>query len=225
MKLRTAIAVSLLGFVVPGRAEEGVLPTAFPVSRYTEIWENSPFNREVVPAVVQTIQSSFAQSLVLEGIVSDDTRGTIAYVRDTKEDASLVITESPSETHPYTIVSANQSNNPEETKVTLTDGTETGEIGFVVATLTQAIAQPVAAAPRQPPGRDGRDPREGRDLRGGAAPPIPTQGGGQAGGAAPSEGVVPPVPVDGSATSQSTTPALEKIDSEPRRRRVPLPGG
>ncbi len=222
MKPRTAIAAFLLCLPsAPGRAEEGVLPTAFPVSRYTEIWENSPFNREVMPPVAQTIQSTFAQSLVLEGIVSDDTRGTIAYVRDTKEDTSLVVTSEPSENHPYTIVSANQSNNPEETKVTLTDGKESGEIGFVAATLTQAIAQPVAAAPpRQPQGREGRDPR------GGTAPPIPTPGGGHAGGAAtPPDGTSPPIPPDEAGNAQSATSALEKLDSDPRRRRVPLPGG
>ncbi len=220
MKRRLLAAV--LALLPPGFAagEEEVLPTAFPVSRYIGIWENSPFNREVLPPVVQTIQSSFAQSLVLEGIVNDDARGTIAYVRDTKENTPLVITSEPSEGHPYTIVSANLSNNPEETKVTLTDGTESGEIGFVVATLTQAIAQPAAAAPPPQSAREGRDPRAPRAPRGGAAPPIPTQGGGQAGGAAISDGMPP----DADAT-QSAPSALEKIDSEPRRRRIPLPAG
>ena len=89
--------------------EEETLPTGFPVTRYTAIWENSPFNREVVAAAAKTIESSFAQSLVLEGVINDDVKGPVAYVRDKREDKSLVITSAKNESHPYTIVSANQS--------------------------------------------------------------------------------------------------------------------
>lgn len=208
-------------------AEESVLPTGYPVTRYTDIWENSPFNREVVKAVAKTMESSFAGSLVLEGLVTDDTLGPIAYVRDVREDKPIVITREKSEAHPFTIVSANQVANPEETKVTVTDGSETGEIGYVVAKLTQAIAAPAPVAPTQqrqgqggqPPGRDGK----GLPLPGGA-------GGGGAAGTSPAlsrnpPGSTPATKPEDAGKPTSVAPALDNMESEPRRRRVPLPGG
>src|SRR5690606_30969748 len=81
----------------PLRAEDDLLPTSFPVSRYTDIWEDSPFNREVIKVVAQAISSSFAQTLTLEGIVTDDTIGPIAYVRDNTENQPIVITSAKSD--------------------------------------------------------------------------------------------------------------------------------
>jgi len=205
--------------------EEEVLPTGFPVSRYTAIWEDSPFNREVVKVAAQTIQSSFAQTLVLEGIVNDDTIGPIAYVRDVAEDRPLVITNAASEAHPYTIVTANQTNNPEETKITLTDGKETGEIGYVVTKLTQAIAQPaVAAQPNRPPNQPGRDGKPGAAGASSMPPPVGA-GGGQSGGGRVPGSANPIITSDEPPAPKSAAPALDNMDSEPRRRRVPLPGG
>jgi len=214
----------------PDLTAEETLPTGFPLTRYTAIWENSPFTREVIPAVAKTIESRFAQSLVLEGVINDDEKGPVAYVRDTREDKSLVITTAKNDSHPFTIVSAKQAHRPEDTKITLTDGNETGEIGFQAASLTQAIAQPVAvAAPQKNPGKS--DPRGG--LRPGQNPqqgsgqvPGNAGGGGQPGGFLPG---MPNAPAIGTAaasggTPASATPALDAIDSEPRRRRVPLPG-
>jgi hypothetical protein len=206
-------------------AEDAVLPTGYPVTRYTAVWENSPFNREVVKAAAKTMESSFAGSLVLEGLVTDDTLGPIAYVRDVREDKPIVITREKSEAHPFTIVSANQVANPEETKVTVTDGTETGEIGYVVAKLTQAIAAPAPSPAAQQQQRQGQSP-PGRDGKG--VPPPP--GGGGAGGAAPAvsrnpPGSTPAVKPEDADKPTSVAPALDNMDSEPRRRRVPLPGG
>ncbi len=228
---RLPILALVLGGLFPVSAEteeEAVLPTAYPVSRYSAIWENSPFNREVVKPIGQTIQSSFAQSLVLEGLINDDKRGPVAYVRDTREDLSLVITQekSTNPSNPYTVVSASLSRRPEETKVTITDGKETAEIGFVAATLTQAIAAPAPApaASRPPAGREGRvpvTPPPGSISQPGG---IPQPGGGQSGGGrvpGADAGVVMP---EDPSVSPSLTPALDKLDSEPRRRRVPLPG-
>lgn len=212
----------------PVEVEEETLPTGFPVTRYTAIWENSPFNREVVAAAVKTIESSFAQSLVLEGVINDDVKGPVAYVRDKREDKSLVITSAKTDSHPYTIVSANQSRRPEETKITITDGNETGEIGFEVAALTQAIAQPVASSP--PPKKEGKgnDPRSGGNLNAAqqGAGQVGGSGGGGASGARPAGQSNPQIgtPAAQTGTPTSVTPALDALDSEPRRRRVPLPG-
>jgi hypothetical protein len=208
--------------VVPVTAEDDVLPTAHPVSRYTDIWENSPFNREVVKVVAEAISSSFAQTLTLEGIVTDDTIGPIAYVRDNAENQPIVITSAKSETHPYTIVSANLVNNPEETKVTITDGKETGEIGYVIAKLTQPIQQIQPQAPPQ-----GQDPKNRPGQKN--VPPAPP---GNADAAAnrqaiprvPGNALNPPAAPNQPQAPASATPALDQLDDEPRRRRVPLPG-
>lgn len=218
MRLYSLIALLCLCASVPSDGEEEILPGDYPLARYLAIWENSPFNREVVKPVSQTIASSFAGSVVLEGIVNDDTVGPIAYARDVREDKPIVITREGREGHPFTIVSANQATNPEETKVTITDGKETGEIGFVVAKLTQAIAAP---APAPPPAQNRPGQPPGRDSRAGA-------GGGGAGGV-PRPALTPnppnaPSPSDAGKPT-SVAPALDNLDAEPRRRRVPLPGG
>lgn len=221
-------ALAVFATAIPLVAEDAVLPAAFPVTRYTAIWENSPFNREVVKAAAKTMESSFAGSLVLEGLVTDDTLGPIAYVRDIREDKPIVITRETSEAHPFTIVTANQVANPEETKVTVTNGTETGEIGYVVAKLTQAIAAPAPVAPpqQQRQGQGGQPP--GRDGKG--VPPLPGGGGAGGAGASPALSRNPPganptaTPAD-SDKPTSVAPALDNMDAEPRRRRVPLPGG
>lgn len=223
--MRPFLAITLLfGLsVISVRTEDDVLPAAHPVSRYTEIWDDSPFNREVVKAAAETISSSFAQTLTLEGVVNDDSRGPTAYVRDNTVNQPIVITTAKSESHPYTIVSANLVNNPEETKVTITDGKETGEIGYVIAKLTQPIQQFQPQA--QPPGQDPKQrPNKG-------TPPSPP---GSADAAAANRQAAPRIPgnaltapptdVNQPQTPTSTTPALNKLDEEPRRRRVPLPG-
>ena len=225
MKPFFSMFFAALAMAAPLSAEDAVLPAAFPVTRYTAICENSPFHREVVIEESKTIESSFAGSLVLEGLVTDDSLGPIAYVRDIREDKPIVITREKTEAHPFTIVTSNQVANPEETKVTVTNGTETGEIGYVVAKLTQAIAAPAPVAPPQQQ-RQGQPP--GRDGKGMPQPP----GGGGAGGAGASPalsrnppGANPTATPGDAGKPTSVAPALDNMDAEPRRRRVPLPGG
>ncbi len=168
-RLLTITLISLSFAAVRGQEEEDVVPSGYPASRYTSIWENSPFNREVIKAVEQSISSHFAQSLTLEGIVTDDNLGPIAYVRDMTTNQPIVITRVKSESHPYTIVSANLVKNPEETKVMITDGNESGEIGYVIAKLNQPIEQ--FQQPQQQP--QNHPPPERRKRRA----PLPPGGG------------------------------------------------
>ncbi|MEX2581534.1 MAG: hypothetical protein WD342_20930 [Verrucomicrobiales bacterium] len=215
-----------LSATVLGTAEDEILPVAFPVTRYTEIWEDSPFNREVVKVVEQKVISSFGQSIALEGLVSDDAVGPIAYVRDVKEDKPLVVTSQASESHPYTIVSANQVNNPFETTVTITDGTETAEIGYAENRLTQKIEQAPPArkqkGPEAPAGRSPNAPPE--------APPNAPSDAAPAVSRNPSQRAPAQTNGETSPPAAAAAPALDRLEADDdrleaddARRRVPLP--
>jgi len=219
-----ALAITLLSLSASLRAqEEDVLPSSYPVTRYTEIWENSPFTREVVKVVARKIVSSFGNSITLEGLVNDDERGPIAYVKDITENKTLIITTEPNTAengHPYTIVSADLVINPQETTVTITDGTETAEIGYPENSITRAIKQD--AAPQRPANNDQGNglPNRNRPQPGKARP-------------TPAAGTVSPNPPSKTSAQMEleaarkaaaeATPALDRIDNDTRQRRVPLP--
>jgi len=215
------LAALLLPLVVPpwsAGAEEEVIPTRFPVSRYTATWDDSPFTREVVKPTVQTVQSDFARNLTLEGLVNDDEAGPIAYVRDLQADQSLVITSETHASHPYTLVSANQVNDPQQTTVTVTNGNEEAEIGYEAGSMTRAIDSPRpsktsstaksgSAADSSP--RSGPERAEGPEGAVDTAPPG-------------ARGPSPSTSANDGAARAAQTPS--KPTSEPsRRRRVLLP--
>lgn len=203
--------------------EEKVLPDSFPVTRYTAVWENSPFTREVVKVVERKVISSFGNSLTLEGLINDDERGTVAYVKDITENETLIITSKPdpkTDGHPYTIVSADLVSDPQSSTVTITDGNETAEIGYAENALTRTIRQ---EAPPQQANDD--DPRKQQINRARPQPnqdrPVPTPG---------RVSLDPPSKTKAQAeleaarkAAAAATPALERIDNDVRQRRVPLP--
>lgn len=223
MRSRTIIvAIAILPLLAEAQVEN-TLPTSFPVTRYTAIWENSPFTREVVKVVERKIVSSFANALNLEGLVNDDERGPVAYVKDITENKTLVITTEPDPSengHPYTIVSADLLKNPQETVVTITDGNETAEIGYAENALTRTIAQDRPPEPQEKP-----DPRQANINRNRPQPgqkrPVPTPG---------TVSANPPGKTAAQAELEAArkaaaeaTPALDALDNDTRQRRVPLP--
>lgn len=129
--------------------EEPIVPTSFPVSRYQEEWKNSAFHREVVARTAEKkIVPSFAASLRLEGLVIDS-KGPIAYVLNTADNRTLVITKiKPKSEHSFQIVEANLEANPKETSITITNGVETAEIKYEASMLTAPVkASRPAATP------------------------------------------------------------------------------
>ncbi len=132
------MTVALLSGEAPA---EDILPIAVPVSRYSSIWEKSPFNREVVKIVSTAQFSALGKNLTLEGIVHDDIVGPIAYVRNLTDNQPLMITSRKSESHPYRIISANEVNDPRDSRVTITDGLDNAEIGYSDNLMTQTIKQ------------------------------------------------------------------------------------
>ncbi len=223
MRSRNFITLlAIFPLLVDAQIEEA-LPSSHPVTRYTAIWEDSPFTREVVKVVERKIVSSFANALNLEGLVNDDERGPVAYVRDITENKTIVITTEPdtgTDPHPYTIVAADLLKNPQETTVTITDGNETAEIGYAENALTRTIAQD-----RPPTQEDNIDPREAAINRNRPQPgqkrPVPSPG---------TVSANPPTKTAAQAeleaarkAAAAATPALDRLDDDTRQRRVPLP--
>ncbi|MEM9018288.1 MAG: hypothetical protein AAGC68_14840 [Verrucomicrobiota bacterium] len=194
---------------------EEVLPTGFPLNRYTALWEDSPFNREVVKPVETKIESNFGKDIVLEGVVNDQVVGPIAYLRDLKKNEPIVVTSKESETSPYRILTTSKSNDPAETTVTITDGDETAEIGFQSNLLTQRIATPNPVNPNQ--NRANEDDREdARAARARAAANLRNNQG------------TTPQPAGGNAPNQPNPNAQPQEDDDPldtdtRRRKILLP--
>tara|TARA_R110002096_G_scaffold39227_1_gene107491 strand:- start:740 stop:1321 length:582 start_codon:yes stop_codon:yes gene_type:complete len=137
----------LTAFILLPLPAEDILPITSPVSHYRATWENSAFSREVVKASVPQVTSTFGNNLVLEGIVHDDSIGAIAYMRDLSNNQPIVVTSQKSDTHPYTVVSANEVNDPRDSLVKITDGQEFAEISYENDFMTSAIKQP----PQQKP--------------------------------------------------------------------------
>tara|TARA_R110000850_G_scaffold4834_3_gene21197 strand:+ start:1768 stop:2388 length:621 start_codon:yes stop_codon:yes gene_type:complete len=182
---------------------EDILPIEHLPSRYAQVWNNSPFNREVVKYAGATLVSNFGKTLALEGIVHDDRLGPIAYVRDLVDNQPIMVTRTESLLHPYTVVSANQVNDPRESRVTITNGQESAEIGYISNLMTKTIEQPARKATStspSSPGASGTQPTASSD------PPAPKVAG------------TPPTPA---ATPGNT--ATEATEATPRRRRILLP--
>lgn len=219
-----AIAITLFCLSSSLRAQvEDVLPGSYPVTRYTEIWENSPFTREVVKVVERKIMSSFGNAITLEGLVNDDERGPIAYVKDITENKTLIITSEPNTSeggHPYTIVSADLVKNPQETTVTITDGTETAEIGYPENSITRAIKQDA------PPARPANNaPGNGLKNRNRPQPgqARPKPGAGQVSQNPPGKTTAQLELEAARKAAAEAAPALDRFDEDVRQRRVPLP--
>ncbi|MAS92688.1 MAG: hypothetical protein CMO55_05770 [Verrucomicrobiales bacterium] len=215
MKILAATISLLMINVLTAQVEDegSVLPVSYPVTRYTAVWENSPFEREVVKPVVETFSSTFGKDLALEGLIRDSQKGFVAYMRNLKDNQPIVVTNQPSERHSYRILSAVQAHNPAESTVTITDGKEKAEIGYVATMLTQAIATPARRA--------NNDNQERRNVPNPNAnrqpvPPRPNPASKAAANTQP----------NAATTERPNTdlPAIDDIDDEPRRRRILLPG-
>jgi len=187
------------------QAEEKLIPTAILPIKYKSVWENSPFNREVIEAVETVVEDSKNKSLVLEGLIEDDQVGHIAYVRDLATETLMVITSRKSEEHDLVIVSANYTADPGKAKITVYDGKKSSEVAFASTTLTAPISAPSITS-------ESRDPKKGKSDTGSLVnrrtapgqPAAPRTG---------STGTAPSRP--GNGTAESISPDPNQPDSPP----------
>lgn len=121
-----------------------------------------------------------------------------------------MITNKQTEGVPYWIVNASPSNNPEASTIEMTDGTESGQIGFKKSMLTQAIHAPVASKPN-PNARNKTSAGGIRPPPGNSALKPMTSSTGQA--------KSPPQQVD----PQEELTAEERMENRSQRRKVPPP--
>jgi|GEM_PF-3852520 len=151
----------LANHVSLGQEEGAVLPQPYPVSRYQEVWENSPFSRIVVEVASPVIRSSFGRGLALQGLIDDQQNGPIAYVRDIETEAIYVVTKERHPSHPFRIVSAVHSPDPRNSKVLITDGAESAQIGYDEGSYTKKISR--ERSERQAPSKGGNGARSSTD--------------------------------------------------------------
>ena len=162
--MRIALPIFVL-FPLAVTAEDQ-LPIQRPVAQYATIWENCPFNREVVKAVDTQIASTFGRNLALDGLSYDSVIGPIAYLRDLSDNQPFMVTKEKSNNHPYSIVEATETDDPREAKVTVTNGEEIAEIRYTTNLMTKTIAQP-STKPATPV----------NNVDAGSSKPSPTQRG------------------------------------------------
>jgi len=195
--------------------EEEILPSGHPLTRYTSIWENSPFLREVVRPAETMVASTFGRDLVLEGLVHDRRAGPVAYVRDRRDNRLLTLKTEAQGDVPYRIESAELDRDPTKSVLVITDGRESATIRFAENLLTQRIAPAPAAAPAAA-AEPSLQPREASALTPEAAAQVAAKG-----GRPPRQ--IPSQTPDGEGAADPTE-KLDKLDAEPRRRRIMLPG-
>jgi hypothetical protein len=133
MAMLRRFCVLVIVFLFPlaqGWSDEQILPRGHPVTRYASIWENSPFLREISDSKMLVVSSSFGKHLALEGVISDNKIGVIAYVRDVETGLFLTISEEPGNSHLYFVTSASISSNPGLTWVRISNGSESAELGY-----------------------------------------------------------------------------------------------
>lgn len=149
--------------------DEVVLP-AFPLTRYKQLWERSPFQLESVAPPAESV--GIAQKFALTGIAQINGE-PIAFLMDRATQNRLMVKKEPNEAG-LSLVKVDVPEKYSESTATVRQGTEVGTIRFEAAP-----GMPVMAAPAIP---------QQRPMPAGIpqAPAIPQ--------VVPAQGALPPVP-------------------------------
>lgn len=169
-----------------------VVPLAFPVSRYEQLWQRSPFQLESVAPPVES--AGLAQRFALTGIAEIDGK-PIAFVMERATQRRLMVGKDSTEGD-VSLVQVDVQQKYNDSTATLRQGAEVGVVRFDAA-AGAAVAMPAAAmAPQRvmpgipQPGMPQVPPAQAIPPMANVQPgqPIPPQ---------PAPGVVPPVPGPG----------------------------
>lgn len=170
----------------PGAGDDVVL-AAFPLSRYEQLWERSPFQLESVAPPVES--AGLAQRFALTGIAEINGE-PIAFVMERATQRRLMLRKDSTEGD-ISLVQVDVQQKYNDSTATLRQGAEVGVVRFDAAAAVAGMPPPMPAMPQpgmpQMPQPTGVPPMAGIPP-GQPRPPVPGQ---------PMPGVVPPVPGPG----------------------------
>ena len=137
----------------PTKAEE-VIPKAVPVDTYRPVWENSPFQLEA-PAPEAVDVASFAQDLVLAGVIRRGEKVTLTILDKQTGDYSQVTNDEDAEG--IRVVEIEYDPNPQLVTARIELAGEQAEIGYDDKLF--AVAARPAKLPVKPKGANPIPPR------------------------------------------------------------------
>lgn len=198
---------------------EGLVSPAFPLSRYEDLWKNSPFQLESIAP--PTVSEGLAQRYALTGIAHIDGE-PLVFLMERATQQRLML-EKKGEKGGISLVQVDEQKKYDESTATIRRGGEVGVIKFDVSAssvgqpmpmpavpgMPGASAQPPAGMPPQVPGVNGVQPG---NVPGQPAAPF-VQGG------APhnTTGVVPRVPGPGIPQNGQVQPGTDVPQPGPPR--------
>ena len=167
-------------------AESGVVPPAFPLSRYGQLWERSPFQLESVAPPVES--AGLAQRFALTGIAEINGE-PIAFVMERATQRRLMVRKDSTDGD-VSLVQVDVQQKYNDSTATLRQGAEVGVVRFD-ASGAAPMAMPAPGMPQQRtmPGI----PQPGMPQ----VPPVANVPPGQPIPPQPAPGIVPPVPGPG----------------------------
>jgi hypothetical protein len=169
-----------------------IVPPAFPISRYEQLWERSPFQLESVAPPVES--AGLAQRFALTGIAEINGE-PIAFVMERATQRRLMVRKDSTDGD-VSLVQVDVQQKYNDSTATLRQGAEVGVVRFDAAGAG-AVAMPAPAMPQQrampgipQPGMPQVPPTQ-------FVPPTANVQPGQPNPLQPAPGIVPPVPGPG----------------------------
>jgi len=163
-------------------AEDGVVPEAFPLSRYESLWKRSPFQLESAPPPTES--ASLAQRLALTGLAAINGE-PIAFLMDRTTQRRIMVRKDGSEAG-LSLVQVDVQKKYDDSTATVRQGSEIGVLRFDASAA--AGLQPMMQQPVPPPTVRAMAPGAAQSgiPQTGPVPPVPAP-----------PGIVPPVPGPG----------------------------
>jgi hypothetical protein len=152
--MSAAIRTALLVLAATGWAAAD-LPKKVPITRYTNLWQNSPFTSKPPPPE-SAPEANPLEDYALAGVspISGGYRVTLIN-KKTPEERIFVYSDDPKPKHGFKILAVTRkSGDPLGTVVRLSSGSVTGTVSYDDKLL--ALAQPKPQAPHQPQAQPGQ---------------------------------------------------------------------
>ncbi len=173
-------------------AEDGVVLPAFPISRYEQLWERSPFQLESVAPPVES--AGLAQRFALTGIAEINGE-PIAFVMERATQRRLMVRKDSTDGD-VSLVQVDVQQKYNDSTATLRQGAEVGVVRFD-ASGAAPMAMPAPGMPQQRNMPGIPQPGMPQVPQPPVVPPVANVQPGQPVPPQPAPGIVPPVPGPG----------------------------